>query len=75
MTLEEAIRHEEEMAECGAGSTRRADKHRAIAAWLRNYKSILELLNCNDCADEMSCTHVVLGQLTYINCPLRRAKE
>lgn len=37
-TLSDAITHEREMAECGNGSTSRANEHRQIAIWLEELK-------------------------------------
>jgi hypothetical protein len=38
-TLDDAIRHEKEMADSGCGSTERANEHRQIAFWLEELKT------------------------------------
>ena len=75
MTLEEAIRHEEEMAECGAGSTRRADEHFQMAQWLALLQRILELPDCNTCRHTDVCgCRPEPGEQVRINCPMWRER-
>ena len=46
MTLNEAIQHAEEVAETACVEC--ADNHRQLAAWLRDYKRLLEQEPCED---------------------------
>jgi hypothetical protein len=84
MTLDEAIRHCEEVAEfsdreCmyerfyGEKEMKRkcAKEHRQLAGWLKLLKRILDLGNCNDCALQNSqCRYAPrLGEQVRYNCP------
>lgn len=84
MTLEEAIKHCEEVAEeldneCehyeiagigGTGEQRKcASEHRQLAEWLRALKEIWDSGDCNDCLHSKNCTiRPQLGQLVRYNC-------
>lgn len=84
MTLEEAIKHCEEVAEAqekkarklndGTMSTRIkceecAKEHRQLAEWLKALKEIWDSGDCNDCRNGQCEWKPKLGQLVRFNCP------
>lgn len=84
MTLDEAIKHCEEVAEAeekkarklndGTMSTRIkceecAKEHRQLATWLKVLKEIWDSGDCNDCRNGQCEWKPKLGQLVRFNCP------
>lgn len=84
MTLEEAIKHAEKVAEksdvlCEISVTEKAkisnkkcaEEHRQLAEWLKLLKRILDSGDCNDCAMSHSqCRYAPKwGEQVRYNCP------
>ena len=84
MTIDEAIKHCEEVAETqekkvrklndGTMSTRIkceecANEHRQLAEWLKALKEIWDSGDCNDCLHQRNCTiRPKIGQMVRYNC-------
>jgi hypothetical protein len=54
-TIDDAIAHEQEMATCGAGSSRRAQEHRQLVYWLEDYKRLKQKERETDDVHLQSC--------------------
>lgn len=74
MTLEESIKHCEDVADydCFTDEQRKcSDEHRQLADWLRLLKRILDSGDCNECGIQRMCRVVPKpGQQVRYNCPL-----
>ena len=83
MTLEEAIKHCEEVAENQEWMAKNYDDdsmgkkqckecasdHRQLAEWLKALKEIWDSGDCNDCLHQKNCTiRPKLGQMVRYNC-------
>lgn len=83
MTLEEAIKHCEEVAENNekiantfeyslktkSDCKKCAKEHRQLAEWLKALKEIWDSGGCNDCLHQKNCTiRPKPGQLVRFNC-------
>lgn len=45
-------------------------------AYKNEFEKLMELPNCNDCADKSFCAfEPKLGEFTRVNCPLHKPKE
>ena len=85
MTLEEAIKHCEEVAESNEKQVKEgawekdsitekrcyecAKEHRQLAEWLKVLKEIWDSGDCNDCRNGQCEWKPKLGQLVRYNCP------
>lgn len=76
MTIDEAIKHCEEVAEsCERGNPKKrskakcASEHRQLAEWLKALKEIWDSGDCNDCRNGRCEWKPKLGQLVRYNCP------
>ena len=79
MTIEEAIKHYEEVANQLEGKDgyaytdstcdECAKEHRQLAEWLKALKEIWDSGDCNDCRNGQCEWKPKLGQLVRYNCP------
>ena len=69
MTLDEAIKHAEEVAEEQEKLGKCAEEHRQLAEWLRELRVLRtkeenEMVRCENCKHQDECEEVVLYEVT-----------